>query len=66
MKKMGVNKTVLATADCDTPKKFLCDVRKKGTDGMAMQQEYMEIWGITASRDIIFLRYAVKGYSSVN
>jgi len=54
LKKMGVNNTVLATADCETEKKFLCDVRKKGTDGMAMQQECMEIWGITPSRDFKF------------
>jgi hypothetical protein len=49
LKNLGVNKTVLATADCETEKKFLCDVRKKGAGGPAMQQECLEIWGITTS-----------------
>jgi hypothetical protein len=51
LKNKGANKTVLATAECETEKKFLCDVRKKGTNGMAMQQECLEIWGISASND---------------
>jgi hypothetical protein len=51
---------VLATADCGTPKKFLCDVRKKETNGMAMQQECMEIWGITASKYIIIYLNAIQ------
>lgn len=53
LKNLGVNKSVLATADCNTAKKFLCDVRKKGTGAKAMQQECMEIWGITASRSML-------------
>jgi hypothetical protein len=52
LKNMGVNKSVLATADCDEKKKFLCDVRKKGTGAMAQQQECKEIWGIKDSRNI--------------
>jgi hypothetical protein len=54
MKNKGVNKTVLATADCDTEKNVLCDVRKRGTGGLAMQQECMEIWGITTSKQNLF------------
>jgi hypothetical protein len=55
---MGGNKSVLATADCSTNKKFLCDVRKKNTDGLAMQQECMEIWGITTSEE--FFKYLTE------
>jgi len=40
----------LATADCDTEKKFICDVGKKGTAGLALQQECLEIWGISAGK----------------
>jgi hypothetical protein len=68
LKNMGGNKSVLATADCTTKKKFLCDVRKKETGGMAMQQECMEIWGITSSLKFIlrlyfsyFSKYHVSG-----
>jgi hypothetical protein len=51
LKNMGSNKSVLATADCNTEKKFLCDVRKKATGGLAMQQECMETWGISAGQE---------------
>jgi hypothetical protein len=50
LKNMGVDQTVLATADCNIEKKFLCDVRKMETGGKAMQRECMEIWGITESQ----------------
>jgi Lectin C-type domain len=50
LKNMGSNKSVLATADCNSEKKFLCDVRKKATGGLAMQQECMETWGVSAGR----------------
>lgn len=49
LKNLGVNKSVLATADCNTEKKFLCDNSKKGTGGRAIQQECLEIWGISIS-----------------
>jgi hypothetical protein len=42
------NASALATAKCSTEMRFLCDVRKKGTDGMAMQQECLETWDVTA------------------
>jgi Lectin C-type domain len=50
LKNKGVNKTVLATGDCNTEKRFLCDIRNNGTGGKAMQQECMDIWGITESQ----------------
>jgi hypothetical protein len=43
------NASSLATEDCNKEMRFLCDVRKKGTDGMAMQKECMETWNVTAS-----------------
>jgi len=48
LKNKGSNQSALATADCGEEKRFICDVRKKGTDGLAMQQECLEIWGISA------------------
>jgi len=48
LKNKGGNDSALATADCAAEKKFICDVRKKGTAGLAMQQECLEIWGISA------------------
>jgi hypothetical protein len=54
LKNKGVNQSVLATADCETEKKFLCDVRKKATGGLALQQECLEIWGITTSTENMF------------
>jgi hypothetical protein len=44
------NDSNLAVANCSTEMRFLCDVRKKGTDGMAMQQECLETWGVTAGQ----------------
>jgi hypothetical protein len=41
------NASTLATANCSTEMRFLCDVRKKGTEGMAMQQECLETWDVT-------------------
>jgi len=41
------NASTLATANCSTEMRFLCDVRKKGTEGMAMQQECLETWSVT-------------------
>jgi len=52
---MGGNKSVLATADCNAEKKFICDVKKKETGGLAMQQECMEIWGISTSLEYLIL-----------
>jgi len=52
LKNKGGNASVLATADCSQKKKFICDVREKGTDGMAMQQECLEIWGISAGKNL--------------
>jgi hypothetical protein len=43
------NASSLAAEDCSKEMRYLCDVRKKGTDGMAMQQECMETWGVTPS-----------------
>jgi hypothetical protein len=58
LKNMGVDQTVLATADCSIEKKFLCDVmRKMETGGKVMQRECMEIWGITESQ--LFLLHSV-------
>jgi hypothetical protein len=42
------NASTLATANCSTEMRFLCDVRKKGTEGMALQQECLETWSVTA------------------
>jgi hypothetical protein len=42
------NSSSLATEDCSKEMRFLCDVRKKGTDGMAMQRECLETWDVTA------------------
>jgi len=42
------NSSSLAMANCSREMHFLCDVRKKGTDGMAMQQECLETWDVTA------------------
>jgi hypothetical protein len=47
LKNKGGNLSALATADCVTKKKFICDVRKKGTAGLMMQQECLETWGIS-------------------
>jgi hypothetical protein len=64
---MGGNHSVLATADCNTKKKFLCDIRKKQTAGLAMQQECMEIWGITTSElylvgcTLLFIKSSCSG-----
>jgi hypothetical protein len=49
------NSSSLATADCSTEMRFLCDVRKKGTTGMAMQQECMETWNVTPSERLVLL-----------
>ncbi|CAB3388240.1 Hypothetical predicted protein, partial [Cloeon dipterum] len=38
---------LLATDDCAQNKSFLCEVRKKGTFGRAMQTECAETWDIT-------------------
>jgi hypothetical protein len=42
--------------------RFLCDVRKKGTDGMAMQQECLETWDVTAGEkdELIFDMRSLK------
>jgi len=45
----------LATADCSAEKKFICDVGKKGTAGLALQQECLEIWGISAGKAEFFV-----------
>jgi Lectin C-type domain len=42
------NSSSLATANCSTEMRFLCDVRKKGTEGLAMQQECLETWDVKA------------------
>jgi hypothetical protein len=42
------NSSSLATEDCNKEMRFLCDVRKKGTGGMSMQQECLETWNVTA------------------
>jgi hypothetical protein len=52
-KNKGVNKSELATADCETEKKFLCDVRKRGSVGLAMQQECLETWDVSISAENI-------------
>jgi hypothetical protein len=44
------NTSSLATDDCSKEMRFLCDVRKKGTDGMAMQQECLETWDVTPGK----------------
>jgi hypothetical protein len=46
------NASSLATANCSKEMRFLCDVRKKGTDGMAMQQECLETWDVTAGERV--------------
>jgi len=47
LKHKGVNASDLATSDCAEQKRFICDVRQEGTEGIAMQQECLDIWGIT-------------------
>jgi hypothetical protein len=47
------NSSTLATANCSTEMRFLCDVRKKGTSGMAMQQECLETWNVSSSKSVI-------------
>jgi hypothetical protein len=44
------NVSSLAIANCSTEMYFLCDVRKKGTDGLAMQQECLDTWDVTKGR----------------
>jgi hypothetical protein len=53
LKNKGGNQSALATADCVTKKKFICDVRKLGEAGMSMQQECLETWGISMGIDNI-------------
>jgi hypothetical protein len=50
------NASSLATADCSTEMRFLCDVRKKGTLGKAMQQECLETWDVTSREGIEVFR----------
>jgi hypothetical protein len=42
---MEAASTMKSNNKCSTE---MCDVRKKGTDGMAMQQECLETWDVTA------------------
>jgi hypothetical protein len=49
------NASSLATEDCSKEMRFLCDVRKKGTDGMAMQQECLETWNVTSGESECFI-----------
>jgi hypothetical protein len=49
------NGSTLATADCGSEKRFLCDVRKSGKSGMATQQECLETWNVTTGREIRFV-----------
>jgi hypothetical protein len=42
------NSSSLAMADCSMKMRFLCDVRKKGTSGKALQQECLETWDVTS------------------
>jgi hypothetical protein len=46
------NSSSLATANCSMEKRFLCDVRKKGTSGLAMQQECLETWNVTTGESV--------------
>jgi hypothetical protein len=47
------NSSSLATANCSKEMRFLCDIRKKGTSGLAMQQECLETWNVTSSKSIV-------------
>ncbi|CAB3386909.1 Hypothetical predicted protein [Cloeon dipterum] len=40
---------MLASANCDEQKLFVCEVRKKGTSQVALQNECLEIWQITSA-----------------
>jgi hypothetical protein len=53
------NASSLATANCSTEMRFLCDVRKKGTSGMSMQQECLETWDVTAGDYRLLYLYQV-------
>ncbi|XP_065346446.1 uncharacterized protein LOC135943712 [Cloeon dipterum] len=55
---------LLATDNCDEKKKFLCEVRKKGTSGIAMQRECAETWDI--SPEEIDLLLNVLAFSTAN
>jgi hypothetical protein len=49
------NSSSLATDNCSTEMRFLCDVRKSGSPGMSMQQECLETWSVTPGESAILI-----------
>jgi hypothetical protein len=41
------NSSTLASANCSMEMRFLCDIRKRGNTGKAMQEECLETWGVS-------------------
>jgi hypothetical protein len=55
----GSNSSTLATANCSMEMRFLCDIRKRGSPGKAMQQECLETWDISLSERASYIFFII-------